>query len=200
MCPFKRSTCGPTSDVKFYDVGDDAAVHIKDLPKGQACTYNVESRCGAPSFTIKNSTGVTVYYTEWQQNKIKPVTPVTELEMSDSKVLAASPLESMPPRSTKFVQFGSQTELSEAGYGTYTKNGWKTWGNLMTDGSEDGKIGRRYQSTDQTCSMRNMLIAVVATGDDAQLLLEMESRKFLATYLRSAAAVTVASLAALALY
>lgn len=123
-------------------------MHIKNLPKGQACTYNVETRCGAPSFTVKNSTGVQVYYSEWQQDQVKPVTPVTELEMNSDKVLAASPLEGMPPRATEYIKFGGQNELTQSGYGTFTKNGWKTWGNLVTDGSNDGKIGRRYKNTD----------------------------------------------------
>lgn len=175
-------------------------MHVKNLPKGQACTYNVEARCGAPSFKIENSTGIDVYYSEWQQDQVKPVTPVTELEMNDDKVLAASPLESLPPRATKMVKFDKQTELTSAGYGTFSKTGWKTWGNLVTDGSTDSEIGRRYKNTDQTCTMRNMLISVVATSDDAQLLLEMESRKFNAIYLRSAAIVTAASLALMTVY
>lgn len=48
--------------------------------------------------------------------------------------------------------------------------------------------------------MRNMLISVVATSDDAQLLLEMESRKFSAVYVRTAAIVTAASLAIMTVY
>jgi hypothetical protein len=65
MCPFKRSTCGPNSKINFYNVGDDGAVHIKNLQKGEACVYNIESVCGAPSFKLDNSTGTHSWFVEW---------------------------------------------------------------------------------------------------------------------------------------
>lgn len=69
VCPFKRSSCGPNSEINFYDVGDDGAIHIKDLKEGDTCTYKIESVCGAPSFTIGNSTGTyRAYFTEYQQD------------------------------------------------------------------------------------------------------------------------------------
>ena len=66
MCPYRRSTCGPNKNINFYTDQDDGAVHIIGLAKGESCTYNIESVCGAPSFKIENSTDVTVFYTEWQ--------------------------------------------------------------------------------------------------------------------------------------
>jgi hypothetical protein len=65
MCPYRRSTCGPNKNINFYTDQDDGAVHIIGLAKGESCTYNIESVCGAPSFKIENSTDVTVFFTEW---------------------------------------------------------------------------------------------------------------------------------------
>lgn len=66
VCPFQRANCGPNSKINFYDVGDDGAVHIRNLKEGDVCTYQVESVCGAPSFHIGNETGAyRAYYTEW---------------------------------------------------------------------------------------------------------------------------------------
>jgi hypothetical protein len=82
MCPYRRSSCGPNKDINFYTDQDDGAIHIiglskGELSKGESCTYNIESVCGAPSFYINNSTDVTVFYSEWQQDSIATVTPVT---------------------------------------------------------------------------------------------------------------------------
>jgi hypothetical protein len=79
VCPFKKSSCGSRNHIEFYNIEDDGALHINNLKKGEACTYNFESVCGAPSFQINNSTDVSVFFTEWQQDKIKTEAPVTGL-------------------------------------------------------------------------------------------------------------------------
>jgi hypothetical protein len=66
MCPFRRSSCGPLSKINFYTSKDDGAIHVIGLNKGESCTYNIESVCGAPSFKIDNAKGVEIIYNEWQ--------------------------------------------------------------------------------------------------------------------------------------
>ena len=43
---------------------------VKGLMKGEACTYEIQGRCGAPSFTLKDLSNVTkeivtVHFLEW---------------------------------------------------------------------------------------------------------------------------------------
>lgn len=66
MCPFRTSSCGPNKNIDFYTDQDLGAVHIINLNKGESCTYNIQSVCGAPAFSIDNNTDVTVFYAEWQ--------------------------------------------------------------------------------------------------------------------------------------
>ena len=92
MCPYRRSTCGPNKNINFYTDQDDGAVHIIGLAKGESCTYNIESVCGAPSFKIENSTDVTVFYTEWQQDSVAMVTPVSNKPFKSEELEISSPL------------------------------------------------------------------------------------------------------------
>ena len=55
---------------------------------------------------------------------------------------------------------------------------WRTWGNNVQDDTETALLGRRYNSDDNECIKRHILISVIATKDDAMLLLELESRTF----------------------
>jgi len=41
QCPFKKTSCGPFSTVKFYETGEEAAIHVKDFDAGEVCTYNI---------------------------------------------------------------------------------------------------------------------------------------------------------------
>lgn len=65
VCPFKRSTCGPRSTIDFYKISEDGAIHIRNLAKGEACTYNIGSICGAPAFKLKDNSAVEIFYAEW---------------------------------------------------------------------------------------------------------------------------------------
>ena len=57
ICPFIREECGPNSVIEFINEGEDGAIHIKNLDKGDACVYNIQSRCGAPAVRVNNATG-----------------------------------------------------------------------------------------------------------------------------------------------
>jgi hypothetical protein len=83
----------------------------------------------------------------------------------------------MPSRNYEFkYEKGAEAEGS-AVYGQYSKaSSWKSWGNKVQD--TESLIGRRYATTDNECKLRNMLVSVVATDNDAQLLLEIQSNKF----------------------
>ena len=72
----------------------------------------------------------------------------------DKTTLSTSPETGMPTRDSKFKV-----------YGEYSKKGWKTWGNDVTDGSSDSEIGRRISDLDNECKKRNMLISVVSLRD-----------------------------------
>jgi hypothetical protein len=43
--------------IEFINEGEDGAIHIKNLDKGDACVYNIQSRCGAPAVRVNNATG-----------------------------------------------------------------------------------------------------------------------------------------------
>ena len=170
-CPFKRSSCGPNHKINFYQTNDDGAIHVKELEKGEACSYNVESVCGAPSFKVDNSTGVEVYFTEWQQDLVQQATPVTGKPFDAQEVSRASPIQGMPARNYEFKYEQGAEADGTAVYGQYAKGAnWKSWGNKVQD---NDLIGRRYSSSDNQCKLRNMLVSVVATDNDAQLLLEI---------------------------
>lgn len=80
MCPFKRSSCGPRSTIDLYKIDDDGAIEIKNLKKGEACSYNIGAVCGAPGFKVQNISGVDIYFTEWQQDFINTNIPVTKMK------------------------------------------------------------------------------------------------------------------------
>ena len=65
ICPFRRSSCGPNSVINLYDIGDDGAIPIRDLAYGEACTYEVNAVCGAPSYSTTESTDTKIYHAEW---------------------------------------------------------------------------------------------------------------------------------------
>ena len=70
----------------------------------------------------------------------------------------------------------------------YTKDSWQFWGNRVADEN----YGRRLSSGDSECSLRNILVSVVATDNTTGLMLEMQSAKFFAYGLRlSLVAVTL---------
>jgi len=103
VCPFRRSACGTASKISFYDTQDDGAIHIRDLPKGEACVYNIEAVCGAPSFNAGNSTDIEVYYLEWQQDSVKKSTIQSQRPSNSIEMKTASPLMGMPSRDVDFT-------------------------------------------------------------------------------------------------
>lgn len=128
MCPFRRSSCGPNSMINFYTSSDDGAIHVIGLKKGESCTYNIESVCGAPSFKIQNSTGVEIIYNEWQQDSVSIVLPTSNAVMGSGDILRSSPKSDMPARNVEFLLEGSSSEAGPI-YGVYQKQGWKSWNN-----------------------------------------------------------------------
>ena len=172
--------------INFYTSSDDGAIHVIGLKKGESCTYNIESVCGAPSFKIQNSTGVEIIYNEWQQDSVSIVLPNSNAVMGSGDILRSSPKSDMPARNVEFLLEGSSSEAGPI-YGVYQKQGWKSWNNDQQDGTEDSKvIGRRYLPADNECKMRNTLVTVLATENDAQLLIELQSAKFNAVYIKNA--------------
>jgi hypothetical protein len=120
MCPFRRSSCGPNNKINFYTSNDDGAIHIIGLAKGESCTYDIESVCGAPSFKITNSTGVEIIYNEWQQDSVSSVLPTSNAVMGSGDILRSSPKSDMPARNVEFID---ESKASESGpiYGVYQK-------------------------------------------------------------------------------
>jgi len=121
VCPFKESTCGSRNKFTFYEHGEDGAVHINALKPGDACTYNVEGICGAPSFSAQNTTGVEVLFMEWQQDRVQKTIPYKERPPYSEEILDSSPLNGMPVR--------SESELPVGVYDKQKDNAWKSWGN-----------------------------------------------------------------------
>ena len=173
FCPFRRSSCGPNNLINFYNEADDGAIHVIGLKKGESCTYNVESVCGAPSFKISNNSGTVILYNEWQLDAVASDVAVSTLWMGNDVAKATSPKADLPNRD---VVFKTEAESTEPGpiYGTYKGLGWKAWNNDKQDTESDSDvIGRRYDTTDNSCKLRSTMITVLATENDAQLLIEL---------------------------
>jgi hypothetical protein len=186
MCPFRRSTCGPLSLINFYTSSDDGAIHVIGLKKGESCTYNIESVCGAPSFKVENAKGVKIIYNEWQQDSVSMVLPVSNSWLGNGDLLRASPTADTPARNVEFLLEGSSKEGGPI-YGVYQQKGWKAWNNDKQDIALDKEvIGRRYLNTDNECKLRNTMITVLATENNAELLIELQSAKFNAVYIKNA--------------
>lgn len=132
MCPYRRSSCGPNKLINFYTDQDDGAVHVIGLKKGESCTYNIESVCGGPSFNINNNSDVEVFFTEWQQDSIAMVTPVTGKPYENEELKVSSPLQDYPTRNVDFLELKEATEPGPI-YGSYKKDSgideWKYWNN-----------------------------------------------------------------------
>jgi hypothetical protein len=84
-------------------------------------------------------------------------------------------------------------------YGIYDKKGWRSWHNTEQEGiasplSKESEIGRRYDSSDNTCKLRNVLLTVLSNTEDAQLLIELKSTKFSAIYLKNIIYTAVATI------
>lgn len=176
ICPFIRSECGPSSKINFYSQDEDGAIHIKNLDKGDACVYNIETVCGAPAVKVNNGTGTSIFYTEWQQDAIVQNTPRTGLAFDSPAVMTSSPAPGMPVRNQQFVYDRETSTDRAAVFGMHKKTGWKSWGNKKQDEKGNPMAnGRRYADTDNICTLRNMQIAVIAMQDDVQMLLEVEA-------------------------
>jgi len=68
----------------------------------------------------------------------------------------------------------------------------------VNNASAGAEEGRRYTDTDNVCQLRNMFVTVIATSDEAELLLQVEAKPFLAKYLKSS--FILACLAAMGFY
>jgi len=115
---------------------------------------------------------------------------LTSQPFDSDLVTKASPLENMPTKSVIFDHEAKTDEETIAVFGTYGKtSSWKAWGNIVQDGSDDSEVGRRYSSEDNQCLLRNMLVSVVSTDENTQLLLEMESKTFGSVWLSTKAVI-----------
>lgn len=119
--------------------------------------------------------------------------PTSNAVMGSGDILRSSPKSDLPARNVDFLEEGTSTEAGPI-YGVYKKLGWKTWNNddQSVEVSKD-IIGRRYLPADNECKMRNTLITVLATENDAQLLIELQSAKFNAVYIKNAMLAAVVS-------
>ena len=95
----------------------------------------------------------------------------------------------MPTRDTVFM---NESDLAAADIGLSTTIGqyinetdsWKSWGNKEQGKTGENKVGRRFTTYDQACTMRNMLISIVATKGDSQLLLDLRAAQMNALQLK----------------
>ena len=162
ICPFSRSACGPNSVINMYNVGDDGAVSIRNLPNGDACTYEVNSVCGAPAYATTESADTKVYHAEWQLNKVEVSFPVIAKDPYDESLLNSSPLEDMPMRNYRFAnETGRLDGDNAAAIGNYSFAGWKAWGN--TEQADDVRSGLITENDDK-CQPRTMMVSVIASG------------------------------------
>lgn len=130
ICPFRRAACGPNSVINMYEIGDDGSIPIRNLAYGEACTYEVNTVCGAPAYKTSESSDTKIYHTEWQLNTVEVSFPVIGKEPGDEALMNSSPLEDMPQRNYRFANETGRLESDNAAaYGNYTFSGWKAWGN-----------------------------------------------------------------------
>lgn len=50
----------------MYEAGEDGSIPIRELPYGEACTYEVNTVCGAPAYTVSApKQDLKIYHAEW---------------------------------------------------------------------------------------------------------------------------------------
>jgi hypothetical protein len=55
VCPYYPGQCGSSANLNLSGVGDSSCIRIKGLQQGNACFYNVKSRCGVPDFQLNDT-------------------------------------------------------------------------------------------------------------------------------------------------
>ena len=105
------------------------------------------------------------------------VTPVTGKSFKSEELTISSPLQDYPTRNADFTEISKIVEPGPL-YGRYEKvNGtdmWKYWQNdelIAGDVESKHQVARRYDKSDPTCKLRNILLTVLAKSEDAQLLI-----------------------------
>jgi hypothetical protein len=67
FCP-QSSKCGTKKELTYTDQGVESFA-VKNLTKGETCTYKLKSDCGSPAFKV-NGTKVNVTYIEFETAKV----------------------------------------------------------------------------------------------------------------------------------
>lgn len=62
VCPYYPGQCGSSANLNLGGVGDTSCIRIKGLQQGNACFYNVKSRCGVPDFQLNDTQNVVIQY------------------------------------------------------------------------------------------------------------------------------------------
>ena len=62
VCPYYPGQCGSSANLNLSGVGDSSCIRIKGLQQGNACFYNVKSRCGVPDFQLNDTQNVVIQY------------------------------------------------------------------------------------------------------------------------------------------
>ena len=73
ICPTLEGPCKDKSLFQFNRENDIDIFQVDGLKKGQACTYEIQGRCGAPSFALKEISNVTkdivkMQFIEWNSD------------------------------------------------------------------------------------------------------------------------------------
>jgi len=59
MCPFNTNYCGLNPSLNFINKGNPAKIEIKNLPRGESCSYTLTAECGAPGFRLMELAALT---------------------------------------------------------------------------------------------------------------------------------------------
>jgi len=99
FCPQKKDKCGSKQEISFDDEEGSESVEVKNLTRGETCSYKMKSNCGSPAFKV-NGTKVNITYIEFEGSQVN--------KTMGGKGKGKSPKEGMPSRNSSFEDSGDQ--------------------------------------------------------------------------------------------
>ena len=106
FCPQVQNKCDIKQNIEFgeNDVNTTQSINIRNLNKGETCTYKVKSKCNAPAFRVVDGSGandssVEISFIEYKKSYVKPTSVERDQSTEDSTSRRTKqPDDDKPPR------------------------------------------------------------------------------------------------------
>lgn len=118
MCPQDETKCGANWLINFdsNQTSTPQVLSVKGLLKGDSCTYQVNTKCGGPTFRLTSDSTINVNTTNlsYLESSLSYITPddavgVSDLTTEVSSRISLRPRNNSFPRSTNFDYSGVQS-------------------------------------------------------------------------------------------